>query len=145
MARLFVDSGVLIAAARGAPVIREAALALLTNPQNTFLTSPFIYLETVPKARYGHRDFELAMYRLYFDRAHSYGDVQKLLQSAIGIAEHDGVGPMDALHVAAAVLCEADALVTLEHLARFSHRSSRLGELRGEAPLCASFLTPAKK
>jgi predicted nucleic acid-binding protein len=126
MARLFVDSGVLIAAARGAPVIREAALALLTNPQNNFLTSPFVYLETVPKARYGRRDLELAMYRLYFDHAHSYGDVHKLLQSAIGIAEHDGVGPMDALHVAAAVLCEADALVTLENLGRSIYRATAI-------------------
>jgi hypothetical protein len=66
------------------------------------------------------------MYRLYFDHAHSYGDVHKLLQSAIGIAEHDGVGPMDALHVAAAVLCEADALVTLENLGRSIYRATAI-------------------
>ncbi|MBV9676959.1 MAG: hypothetical protein JO185_11550 [Acidobacteriaceae bacterium] len=61
MARVFTDSGVLIAAARGESPFREAAVQLLTDPTHVFLTSPFVYLETVPKARFGRRELELAM------------------------------------------------------------------------------------
>ena len=41
MARIFVDSGVLLDAVHGIGAKREAALAFLEDPEHTFLTSPF--------------------------------------------------------------------------------------------------------
>ncbi len=61
MARVFIDSGVLIAAARGESPTRETAVQLLTDPTHVFLTTPFVYLETVPKAHFGKRELELAL------------------------------------------------------------------------------------
>ena len=126
MARLFVDSGVLIAAARGEAAVRQAAIQLLTDPTHVFLTSPFIYLETVPKARFGQRELELALYRTYFDHAQSFDDLPMIFQKALSISEEDGVGPMDSLHVAAAILSEADMLVTTENRGKSIYRAKAM-------------------
>lgn len=66
MARIFVDSGVLVAAARGEDPFRETARRLLSDPNLSFLTSPFVYLETAEKARYHQRVLELASYRIFW-------------------------------------------------------------------------------
>jgi predicted nucleic acid-binding protein len=90
VARLFIDSGVLIAAARGEAPLREAAVRLLTNPWHVFLTSPFVYLETVPKAQFGSRELELALYQLYLEHAQSLDDLPRLLQLALHISAQEG-------------------------------------------------------
>ena len=126
MARLFIDSGVLIAAARGEAPLREAAVRLLTNPRHVFLTSPFVYLETVPKAQFGRRELELALYQLYFEHAQSLDDLPRLLPLALHISAQEGVGPMDSLHVAAAILLEADVLVTIENKGKSIYRAKAM-------------------
>src|ERR1017187_8228928 len=50
MIRTFLDSGILIAAARLVDPGAERALKLLDDPDRVFLTSPFVQLEVVPKA-----------------------------------------------------------------------------------------------
>ncbi len=114
MARLFLDSGVLVAASRGRSPSSEPALALLENAANTFLTSPFVYLEIVPKARYNRRRAELQFYHAYFNSAEWVRDIQTIFDEGVQIASRYGVGPMDALHIAAATLLKADQLVTVE-------------------------------
>jgi predicted nucleic acid-binding protein len=114
MARIFVDSGVLVAAARGEYPFREAARELLSDPNHTFLTSPFVYLETAAKARYHQRVLELASYQIFFHHAEWARDVERTVQLGTELAKRYGVGPMDALHVAAANLLGADELVTVE-------------------------------
>ena len=114
MARIFVDSGVLVDAAGGRGTQPEAALALLEDPKHTLLTSPFVYLETRPKARYNRRSAEVAFYEKYFANAEWTRDWDAIFQQGIAIADRDGVGPMDSLHVAAAGLLQADELVTVE-------------------------------
>jgi len=114
MARIFLDSGVLLEAGRGTAARQEPALALLEDPEQTFLTSPFVHLETVPKARYNRRQQEAQFYEEYFARAEWTRDLSAILEHGIEIADRDGVGPMDALHVAAAALLKADELVTVE-------------------------------
>ena len=123
MARIFVDSGVLLDAVHGIGGKREAALAFLEDPEHTFLTSPFVYLETLPKARYNRRPVEVAFYEKYFSSAAWTSDVQAILAQGIDIADREGVGPMDALHVAAAAILKADELVTVEKPAKSIHRA----------------------
>lgn len=113
MARVFLDSGVLVTAARGEYPLKSAARQLLSDPSHSFLTSPFVYLETAPKARYNQRTLELAFYQIFFEHAEWMRDVQQIVELGIDLAERYGVGPMDALHIAAAVLLEADELVTV--------------------------------
>ncbi len=123
MARIFVDSGVLVDAAGGTDAQPEAALALLEDPEHTFLTSPFVYLETLPKARYNCRATEVAFYEKFFANAEWTHDLNAIVEHGIEIADRFGVGPMDALHVAAAALLNADELVTVEKPGKSIHRA----------------------
>lgn len=63
----YPDASVLIAAHRGVPAVRERALTLLSDPGRLFVSSPFLYLETVPKALYSRRQSEIEFYRKYFE------------------------------------------------------------------------------
>src|SRR5712692_6065476 len=114
MARIFLDSGVLLEGGRGTGARQEAALAVLGDPEQTFLTSPFVYLETVPKARHYGRLKEVEFYEQYFARAESARDLPAIFERGLDVIDRYGVGPMDALHVAAAELLNADELVTVE-------------------------------
>ena len=123
MARIFVDTGVLVDAVRGPIALRETTVAFLEDSQHTFLTSPFVYLETLPKARYNRRPTEVAFYEKYFANAIWLRDLAAIFEQGIQIANHDGVGPMDALHVAAAALLKADELVTIEKPGKSIYRA----------------------
>ncbi len=50
MRRTYLDTGVLIAAASGKGPKAEVALALLRDPNRTFLSSPYLDLELLPQA-----------------------------------------------------------------------------------------------
>ncbi len=48
MKRTFVDSGVLIAAARGNEDVARQAMAVLDDPEREFASSPLVKLEVLP-------------------------------------------------------------------------------------------------
>ena len=52
MTRTFLDSGVLIAAARAIGTLGTRALALFNDPHRVFVTSEFVRMEIFPKAIY---------------------------------------------------------------------------------------------
>src|SRR2546430_2263132 len=54
--RTFVDSGVLITAARGSGESANDALAMLDDPDREFVSSFFIQLEVIPKPSYFNRE-----------------------------------------------------------------------------------------
>ena len=47
---IYVDSGVLLAAARGVDAIAQEAFAVLDDPDAQFASSIFVKLEVLPKA-----------------------------------------------------------------------------------------------
>ena len=55
MTRTFLDSGVLIAAARATGIQGTRALALFNEPEHVFVTSEFVRMEVFPKAIYYQR------------------------------------------------------------------------------------------
>ncbi len=124
MIRTFVDSGVLIAAARAADSLGAKALQFLDDPHRQFLTSPFVYLEVVPKAVHFKKTFELALYDRYFEVAESYVLLQNIEAVARAEALRTGLSAMDALHVAAAFLASADEFITTERPERAIHRTT---------------------
>ena len=65
--RTFVDSGVLITAARGSGESANDALAMLDDPDREFVSSFFIQLEVIPKPSYFNRESELSFYNNFFD------------------------------------------------------------------------------
>jgi predicted nucleic acid-binding protein len=116
--RSFPDSGVLIDAARGKPPYGIVALRFLANAnqQRIFLTSPFVWLETVPKAQYMGQADELELYRDFFeDPAVQWcREWDRLEEVARAEAILHGLGALDALHLAAAHLLGAEEFVTAE-------------------------------
>jgi len=114
MALVYLDSGVLIAAARATAIAHEAAHAALQRDDD-FAASDLVKLEVLRKALYhGHRA-EAALYQFYFAITTAWATVDsELIARALSVAERFGLAGMDALHVAAAERLGADELLTVE-------------------------------
>ncbi len=116
---IFVDSGVLIAAARGIDPLARRALALLADPDVRFAASIFVRLEVLPKALYHRRQAEARLYERYFLSVAAWAEpTSELLLEAYNEAIRAGLASMDALHVAAAAQVGALELIATER--RFS-------------------------
>jgi predicted nucleic acid-binding protein len=125
--RTFLDANVLIAAHRGEPVTRDPAQAILADSSRVFIASPFLSLETLPKATYSHNTAELPFLKNYFENVRMIwiGDLESIVRIAHEESERcRGLGAMDALHIAAAYLGEAQVLFTLEGKQKPIHQSS---------------------
>ncbi len=124
MIKTFIDSGVLIAAARGQGATSLRAVEVLDDPNREFVSSPFLKLEVLPKAIYNQRKSETQFYEAYFSAVgHYVTDLGQVLLKGDHEARQSGLGAMDLLHVAAAVLAGATELITTEKLDKSIHRT----------------------
>ena len=92
----------------------------------TFVVSPFLYLELVPKAIFNKRRFEKAFYDQYFQETQWSGNLRQIAALARAEAERAGLGAMDALHLAAAHLAGAIEFITTEKPTSSIFRSTLL-------------------
>jgi predicted nucleic acid-binding protein len=123
----YLDSGVLIAATRNIELSGPAAVAILNDPDRTFSSSEFVRLEILPKAVYYRRTDELELYHAYFAAALRWATpVEDVIVRAIEEAERYGLAGMDALHVASALLTNAEELITTERPTAPIHRVAGL-------------------
>jgi predicted nucleic acid-binding protein len=114
-ARTFIDSGVLIAAARGSDELAERAINVLDDPDRTFICSDFVRLEVLPKAVYHGQDAEAAFYSAFFQHVRRTVTASaRLIAEAQVEAERHGLSAVDALHVAAARRARCDEFITSE-------------------------------
>ena len=127
MIKSFIDSGVLIFAARGEGEFAEIALSVLEDSEREFASSIFIQLEILPKAIYNKQEAEKRFYQTYFD-AVSYwaNDIEQIIKLGLQEATNYGIGAMDSLHVAAAKLLEVDEFITNEKSNKSIHRSQNI-------------------
>jgi len=118
MAKLiYVDSGVLLAAARGHEPIAQPALDVLDDPDAQFASSVFVRLEILPKALYYGQQEAARFYETFFGAVAVWAEpTPELIQAAYSIAVEFGLSALDALHVAAASAVSAAGLVTSERL-----------------------------
>ena len=131
---IFVDAGVLIAAARGNDEVAELAIQILDDPDVTFASSIFVKLEVLPKPLYQNRKDEIAFYETFFAVVSVWAEASsQLVQNAYEEAINAGLSAIDALHLSAAVSVGADEFVTSEKLTRPIHRS-KLIPIRTIAP-----------
>jgi predicted nucleic acid-binding protein len=127
MIRTFIDSGVLIAAARANTTRSTAALKILSENNREFASSVFIQLETQPKAIYNKQKLEESLYETFFSGvSHWASDLAQITQMADRIARIYGLAGMDALHIAAALSISADEFVTTEKLTKPMHRVTEI-------------------
>jgi predicted nucleic acid-binding protein len=119
MTLTFVDSGVLIAAARGTSPVSAAATAILVDPGRQFVSSDFVRLEVLPKPIYHKQVAEADFYRAFFASVAIWAATTPLLaQRAYQHASAFGLSAVDALHVAAADLAGAEELITTERASK---------------------------
>ncbi len=115
MVSSFVDSGVLITAARGSSWRAQLALDILADSDRSFCSSIFIKLEVLPKPVCYQQTLEREFYELFFQGVtHWMTDLDSLTQSAYQLACTYGLSGLDALNVAAALLLNAQEFVTTE-------------------------------
>lgn len=113
--RTFIDSGLLIVAARGTHELSERAMQILDDPEREFVTSDFVRLEVLPKALYNNQTDEAEFYREFISSAQdTVQSAHALVRQAETDAEKAGLSAVDALHVAAARYSGCDELVTVE-------------------------------
>jgi predicted nucleic acid-binding protein len=123
----FVDAGVLIAAARGTDWIAIQANAVLGDPRRSFVASPFLRLEVLPKAVFHKRIGEVSFYDSFFAAVERWAEPDSALaRKAQALASRFGLSALDALHVAAALSVGADELLTTERLQKPIHRVTEI-------------------
>lgn len=123
MTRTYIDSGVLIAAIRGSSDLSTRCLAVLLEPDRTFVSSAFLRLELLPKAAYHRNAEEIAFHEWFFGRVSAWATVDDaLIGEAEQIAREFGLNALDALHVASAIRTHAEELVTTEAIRKPIHR-----------------------
>jgi predicted nucleic acid-binding protein len=120
---LFIDSGVLIAAIRGAPEDTDRIREFLDRREISFASSGYVRLEVLPKASFYKQAKESKFYNGFFGNVRHWAPVgEALVQEALEIAFKSGLSALDALHVAAALAVGADELITSEKPTKPIHR-----------------------
>jgi hypothetical protein len=114
LTRTFLDAGVLIAAVRGQENEAARALALLEDPERSFIASDFLRMEVLPKAIYYQRPAEAALYERFFAQARLISVSGALVTQAYTEACTFGLSALDALHVTVAKAGGAEEFITTE-------------------------------
>jgi predicted nucleic acid-binding protein len=123
----FIDSGVLIAAARGNSLRSQKALDILADSDRIFGSSIFVRLEILPKSVCYKQTLEQEFYESFFEGVvHWICDLDTLTQLAYELACTYGLSGFDALNVAAATLLKADEFITTEKPTKPMYRVPRI-------------------
>ncbi|MBZ5560079.1 MAG: hypothetical protein LAO77_22715 [Acidobacteriia bacterium] len=128
MKRTYVDSGVLIAAARGKGKLAERALSVISDREGReFVCSDYVRLELLPKPTYFKRLAEVKFYEDFFATVSTWlpfnaSDLDDGLQEACSV----GMQGMDAVHVVVAAASGCEEIVTSEKPTSALHRTKRI-------------------
>lgn len=123
--RTYIDTGVLITALRGTKESADLAISYLNDPLRDYITSDYVKVELLPKCRYHRNVDEEKFYLEFFEKSTIFvPSSDDLLALAIEIGGKTGVSGMDAIHVACAVVAQAQELITGEKITKPIHRTS---------------------
>jgi hypothetical protein len=150
MIRTFIDSGVLIDAARGkinserrktdpeqkaTSERAKNAFKILGDRNREFASSPYIKLEILPKCIYNQHRIEAEFYQEYFNEVTYWSrDLNKMFEIAYQESLTYGVSGMDALHIAAALLVDADVFITNEKISSSIFRTRSISVISIRPP-----------
>jgi predicted nucleic acid-binding protein len=127
MIATYIDSGVLIAAARGDADLSQLALPYLADPNREYITSDYVRLEVLPKAVFHKREEEAEFYNEFFRfNARTIPTSVALLEYALAEGCETGIQGLDAVHIACAVFAGAEEFITSEKHARPIHRTQKV-------------------
>ena len=127
MKRTYIDSGVLIAAARGSGRLFDRAMAILADPSREFVSSAYVRLETVPKAVFFNRTAEAEFYEEFFKYSAIWAVFDDAtMEKCFEEASRSGLSAVDAIHVVLAAEAGCEELVTTEKPEKPIHRTQRV-------------------
>lgn len=127
----YLDSGVLIAAAKGNEQWSKRAFQIIDDPGRTFVASPFLRIETSHISGYHGYAEQMAMYDGFFQLADvQFEDAGAAVTRAEEIAATYGIEGLDAMHVASAVLVRAVEIITTENMTKPMYRAGSLITVR---------------
>lgn len=126
MIKTYVDSGILIAAARGNGRLSIRALEVLRESDaREFVSSDYIKMEVLPKPTYFGRDAEIKFYSAYFSTVTEWWNFDSAhLEAAFEEACRAGLQAYDAIHVTIAAMSGCEELITTEKPTAAIHRTS---------------------
>ena len=123
----YVDSGVLIFAAKGTTEAAALALPFLEDPNREFVTSEYVRLEVLPKPICFHNEAEVEFYNAFFDLStRTIPTSVALLDRAMEEACKYGLSALDAIHIACAVFSGAEEIITSEKSSKPMHRTQSI-------------------
>jgi predicted nucleic acid-binding protein len=123
----YLDSGVLIAAARGTDIVSAKATSILDSKQRQFSSSSFVRLEILTKAKYHKQQEEVNFYETFFASCAIWAnDLDTIINLAEEIAAKYGLNALDALQIAAAMSVNADEFITTEKTTKPLHRVTEI-------------------
>ena len=128
MKRTYVDSGVLIAAARGNGRLSEKALAVISDTEaREFVCSDYVKLEILPKPIFLGRTAEVRFYETFFSGVSTWLKFDSRdLEEAFTEACAAGLSGSDAIHVVVAANSGCEEIVTSEKPTSTIHRTKRI-------------------
>jgi hypothetical protein len=122
--RTYIDPGVLICALRGSDRESAAALSFLYDPLREYVTSDYVRIELIPKCVFHKNDVERQFYEKFFrSSTMRVPSSDELLAFAIEEGGRTGISGIDAIHVACALVAEAEELVTTEKATKPIHNA----------------------
>jgi predicted nucleic acid-binding protein len=115
MAITYLDANCLIAYADSEPLRRVKVASILSDLSREFMDSPFVSLETLALALHYQKPQRAYVFRRYirFCKHHS-DNLPYILREAHRQAEKYGIVGLDACHIAAAIVGQADEFYTFE-------------------------------
>lgn len=125
--KTFIDSGVLITAARGEETnpMTLRAWNILDDENRYFFSTVYVQMEVLPKAIYYKNKEEADFYKEYFNNVDEWIDCDNnLLQLAFENASNYGLSCIDALHTTAGFLAGIDEFITTEKNTSAIHRAT---------------------
>ncbi|MFZ2961386.1 MAG: type II toxin-antitoxin system VapC family toxin [Candidatus Ozemobacteraceae bacterium] len=115
MKKTYLDSSVLIAAARGLEPHATKAFAILNDPDREFVASIFLKLELLPKSIFHKQETEKKLYQLYFSQISQWAPTtDEMIEKTIKLAGLYNLSSIDAIHAASAIALKADEFITGE-------------------------------
>jgi predicted nucleic acid-binding protein len=125
--RTYLDTDVLLAAARATNEIHQKALAIIDDPQRVFVSGIASKLEVIPVPQFHRRADEVEFYETFYEACIEMVPVtNELCEAAFEEAKKCGMGGMDAVHVICASEARADELVTGEVSTKAIHRTRKV-------------------
>ena len=111
----YLDTNCLIAYADAEPQRRAKFMALLSDPQRAFMYSSFTTLETLALALHYQKPQRAWFFRFYLNLCAYHSDnLVEIMREAHRLAEKYGVVGLDACHLAAAIVGQAEEFYTFE-------------------------------